>query len=145
MTKTCMWFELKTRCLENSGVFILLKACPTGFFHGKTASPKFQFSSPGRWTWGIFNPCMCYLYVYICLWMYWIMQHCDYDVHVLNYALSNKWFDLIWFDLIWLINKVYDNVPHLFYWRSVHLVIKALVMFLYFNLCLSIFFQRKYH
>jgi hypothetical protein len=36
---------------------------------------------------------MCYLYVYICLWMYWITQHCDYDVHVLNYALSNKWFE----------------------------------------------------
>jgi hypothetical protein len=35
-----------------------------------------------------------YLYVvYICLWMYWIMQHCDYDVHVLNYALSNEWFE----------------------------------------------------
>ena len=57
LTKTCMWFELKTRRLEKSGVFILLKACPTGFFHGKTASPKFQFSSPGRRTWGIFNPC----------------------------------------------------------------------------------------
>jgi hypothetical protein len=27
---------LKTRNLEKSGVFILLKACPTGFFHGKT-------------------------------------------------------------------------------------------------------------
>jgi hypothetical protein len=53
LTKTCMWFELKTRCLEKSGVSILLKACPTGFFHGKTASPKFQFSSPGRRTWGI--------------------------------------------------------------------------------------------
>ena len=25
--------------------------------------------------------------------MYWITQHCDYDVHVLNYALSNKWFE----------------------------------------------------
>jgi hypothetical protein len=50
-----MWFELKTRCLEKRGVFILLKACTTGFFHGKTASPKFQFSSPGRRTWGIFN------------------------------------------------------------------------------------------
>ena len=46
---------------------------------------------------------MCYLYVYICLWMYWITQHCDYDVHVVNYALSNKWFDLIWFDLIMLL------------------------------------------
>jgi hypothetical protein len=39
---------LKTRRLEKSGVFILLKACPTDFFYGKTASPKFQFSSPGR-------------------------------------------------------------------------------------------------
>jgi len=29
----------------------------------------------------------------LCLWMYWITQHCDYDVHVLNYALSNKWFE----------------------------------------------------
>ena len=57
MTKTCMWFELKTRHLEKSGVFILLKACPTGFLNGKMASPKFQFSSPGRRTWGIFNPC----------------------------------------------------------------------------------------
>jgi hypothetical protein len=56
LTKTCMWFELKTRRLEKSGVFILLKACQTGFFHGKPASPKFQFSSPGRRTWGIFNP-----------------------------------------------------------------------------------------
>jgi hypothetical protein len=25
--------------------------------------------------------------------MYWITQHCDYDVLVLNYALSNKWFE----------------------------------------------------
>jgi hypothetical protein len=33
--------KLKIRRLEKSGVFILLKACPTGFFHGKTASPKF--------------------------------------------------------------------------------------------------------
>jgi hypothetical protein len=33
---------LKTRHLEKSGVFILLKACPTGFLNGKTASPKFQ-------------------------------------------------------------------------------------------------------
>ena len=57
MTKTCKWFELKTRRLEKSGAFILLKACPAGFFHGKTASPKFQFSNPGRRTWGIFNPC----------------------------------------------------------------------------------------
>jgi hypothetical protein len=51
-----MWFELKTRHLEKSGFFILLKACPTGFLNGKTASPKFQFSSPGRRTWAIFNP-----------------------------------------------------------------------------------------
>jgi hypothetical protein len=28
---------LKTRHLEKSGVFILLKACPTGFLNGKTA------------------------------------------------------------------------------------------------------------
>jgi hypothetical protein len=35
---------LKTRHLEKSGVFILLKACPTGFLNGKTASPKFQFN-----------------------------------------------------------------------------------------------------
>ena len=28
-----MWFEMKTRRLEKSGVFILLKACTTGFFH----------------------------------------------------------------------------------------------------------------
>jgi hypothetical protein len=41
---------MKTRRLEKSGVFILLKACPMGFFHGKTASPKFQFSSPGHRT-----------------------------------------------------------------------------------------------
>jgi hypothetical protein len=45
LTKTCMRFELKTRCFKKSGLFILLKACQTGFFHGKTASPKFQFSS----------------------------------------------------------------------------------------------------
>ena len=76
MTKTYMWFELKRRRLGKSGVFILLKACPTGFFHGKTASPKFQFSSPGHRTWGIFNPCsrgynisvtlsnICYLFYY---------------------------------------------------------------------------------
>jgi hypothetical protein len=32
--------------------------------------------------------------LFICLWMYWITQHCDYDVHVLSYALSNKWFEL---------------------------------------------------
>jgi hypothetical protein len=36
---------------------------------------------------------MCYLYVYICLWLYWITQHCDYEVHVFSYALSNKWFE----------------------------------------------------
>jgi hypothetical protein len=39
------------------------------------------------------NSIMCYLCVYICLWMYWITQHCDYDVHVLNHALSNLWFE----------------------------------------------------
>jgi hypothetical protein len=35
---------------EHFEFLFLLKACPTGFFHGKTASPKFQFSSPGRQT-----------------------------------------------------------------------------------------------
>ena len=49
------------------------------------------------YTWG---PCLAtgganhkLLDVYICLWLYWITQHCDYDVHVLNYALSNKLFE----------------------------------------------------
>jgi hypothetical protein len=46
----------KLACDLNWKQDVLLKACPTGFFHGKTASPKFQFSSPGRQTWGIFNP-----------------------------------------------------------------------------------------
>jgi hypothetical protein len=38
---------LKTRRLEKSGVFILLKACPTGFFHGKTTTRSFNFLVPG--------------------------------------------------------------------------------------------------
>ena len=25
--------------------------------------------------------------------MYWITQHCDYEVHVFSYALSNKSFE----------------------------------------------------
>jgi hypothetical protein len=48
----------------------------------------------------------CYLYVYICLWMYWITQHCDYDVHVLNYALSNKWFEFE-FEFVKGIQEIY--------------------------------------
>jgi hypothetical protein len=97
-----MWFELKTRRLGKSGVFILLKACPTGFFHGKMASPKFQFSSPGRRTWGIFNPCsrgynisvtlsnICYLFYYIeCSYLSCCLQIICYP--------SDFFFIIFWF------------------------------------------------
>jgi hypothetical protein len=30
-----------------------------------------------------FSTPVCVISVYICLWMYWITQHCDYDVRVL--------------------------------------------------------------
>jgi hypothetical protein len=35
--------------------------------------------------------CVISMFIYACecIWL----QHCDYDVHVLNYALSNTWFD----------------------------------------------------
>ena len=68
-----MWFELKTWRLEKSGAFILLKACTTGFFHGKTASPKFQFSSPGRRTCGIFNPWGAFMFLKFYLYRVWYL------------------------------------------------------------------------
>ena len=59
--------------------------------------------------------------VYICLWLYWITQHCDYEVHVFSYALSNKWFEFE-FELIWkshiLVNVIvnfFTQVQNLIY------------------------------
>lgn len=72
LPKTCMWLELKTRRLQKSGVFILLKLCPTLFFHGKTACPKFQFSSIRRRTWEEFSTpdlSSCHLKWWSC-WMW---------------------------------------------------------------------------
>ena len=75
-----MWFKLKTRRLEKSGFFILLKACPTGFFNGKTASPKFQFSSPGRRTWGIFNPCSIKVLLQLAQWFLRRRFLCEFPI-----------------------------------------------------------------
>jgi hypothetical protein len=46
----------------------------------------------------------------LCLWMYWITQHCDYDVHVLSYALSNKWFEFE-FELKIYISELSSIIP----------------------------------
>jgi hypothetical protein len=37
-----------------------------------------------------------YMFIYVLDHTSLKLQHCDYDVHVLNYALSNKWFELNW-------------------------------------------------
>ena len=56
--------------------------------------------------------CVISMFIYACECIG--LQHCDYDVHVLNYALSNKWFDLIdlcilyfYFEFIYIYIYIY--------------------------------------